>query len=372
MSEAQPLQQIERTYASYRGRKLSYFSGCDYFRLASHPHVLGAVSLAVKRFGLNVAASRVTSGNHELYQALESQLSRFFGSQSAVLVGTGYATGALVTQALAKEFSHAVLDEAAHPALTDAARFLDCPVLRFKHCDAEALAQTVQRCGPGSKLILLTDGMFAADGTVAPLKAYRAVLPRDAIMLIDDAHAAGVLGTKGQGSLEHAGLSRQGNIQTITLSKAFGVYGGAVLCSKVLRRSIVARSHLFAASTPLPLPLAAGASVAVEIMQKDKAMRRRLLQNITHVKETMAAVHPGFKVTPGPILSLTPTSGRQAQRVSRALLDARIYPPLLHYPGTPGQGLFRFALSSEHTRAQLDSLLSVLISNLLAARFSLS
>ena len=365
------MQQIERTYVRYQGRKLSYFSGCDYFRLASHPRVHAAVSSAIKTFGLNVAASRVTSGNHELYEKLESQLSRFFGTDTALLAGTGYAASTLVTQALAKEFSHALLDESAHPALADAAQFLECPVLRFKHCEPDSVAQTVERCGPGAKLILLTDGMFPADGSVAPLKAYRTALPRDAVMLVDDAHAAGVVGASGKGSLEHAGLGRKGNIQTITLSKAFGVYGGVVLGSKKLRSTIVARSHLFAASTPLPLPLVAAASVAVQLVQKDKAMRQRLSRNTAHVKQTLTAVHPSLSATPGPILSLVPTSTRQAQKVRQSLLEAAIYPPFLHYPGTPEQGLFRFALSSEHTRPQLDNLLSVLISNLLAARFTL-
>src|SRR5262249_29343810 len=136
MTEPEPLQQIGRTHVRFRGRKFSYFSGCDYFRLASHWEVLRATGAALKRYGLNVAASRLTTGNHVLYEALEKRLARFFGAQSALLVPNGYITNQVVAQSLAGEFSHGLIDEAAHPSLKDASRFLECPVHKFRHQDA--------------------------------------------------------------------------------------------------------------------------------------------------------------------------------------------------------------------------------------------
>ena len=140
MTEPEPLQQIDRTCVRFRQRKLSYFSGCDYFRLASHPRVMAALQAGVKKYGLNVAASRLTTGNHVLYRELEAQLADFFAAESALLVSSGYVTNLVVAQALAGNFSHALIDDDAHPSLSDAARFLDCPVLQFKSRDAEALA----------------------------------------------------------------------------------------------------------------------------------------------------------------------------------------------------------------------------------------
>src|SRR5690242_20367241 len=138
MTEPEPLQQIDRTYVRFRGRKLSYFSGCDYFRLSSHPKVLSALKSGLKNHGLNVAASRLTSGNHVLYAELEKALTGFFGAETAVVVSTGYVTNLVAAQALAGNFSHGLIDEATHPSLTDAARFLDCPLLRFKHRDVRS------------------------------------------------------------------------------------------------------------------------------------------------------------------------------------------------------------------------------------------
>src|SRR5439155_13186649 len=182
-----------------------------------------------QKYGLNVAASRLTTGNHLIYGRLERSLADFFDAPNVLLVSSGYLTNLVVAQALAGNFSHVLLDEDSHPSLSDAARFFDCPVLRFKHRNSDAVATSVRRCGPGAKLILLTDGMFSRDGSIAPLADYVRVLSRDAWMLVDDAHGAGVLGRTGKGSLEHAGVTRRRIIQTTTLSKAFGAYGGAIL-----------------------------------------------------------------------------------------------------------------------------------------------
>ena len=360
MIEPEPLQQISRTYVRYRQRKLSYYSGCDYFRLASHPRVVAALQSGVKKYGMNVAASRMTTGNHTLYLELEAELADFFDVQSALLVSCGYVTNLVVAQALAGRFSHALIDAKAHPSLADAARLLDCPVLEFKSRDAEAVAGAVRRCGPGSKLLLLTDGMFSSDGSAAPLAEYLKVLPRDALILVDDAHGAGVLGRNGQGAPEHAGVSRRRIIQTVTLSKSFGAYGGAILGTTQLRQQILDRSRMFVGSTPLPLPLANAELAGVRILKADKTLRPRLMRNAARVKTALREAGLLLPETPWPIVPLIPRSSHEADHLNRALLAAGIFRPFIKYPGSPPNGYFRFVLSSEHTRPQIDALLSVL------------
>ncbi len=356
----EPLQQIERTYVRFRGRKLSYFSGCDYFRLASHPRVLAALQVGVSRYGLNVAASRMTTGNHRLYGDLEARLTKFFGAESALTVPIGYLGNLVAAQALAGSFSHALLDEQAHASLMDAASILECPILRFKHRDPKAVASAVERCGPGAKLILLTDGLFARNGSVAPLEKYRSVLPKDAMMLVDDAHAAGLLGRSGKGSLEYAGIGRAGVIQTITLSKAFGVYGGAILASRAIRSRAMEHSRLFVGSTPLPLPLAYAAQESVKLLQSDRSLKRRLAANADYVHQNLRAL-PGFAPEgAGPILFVHPKGRGTTRALKERLLRSGIYPSHIRYPGGPVQGFFRFVISSEHSRPQLDRLVAAL------------
>lgn len=360
MSVSPTLQQVDRTYIRFEGRKLSYFAGCDYFRLASHPRVLRAATNGVEQFGLNVAASRLTTGNHRLYEQLEQRLVAFFGADSATLTSNGYTPNLIAAQALAGQFSHALIDERAHGSLVDAARFLDCPVVTFKHSDPAALARVFKRLRP-AKPIILTDGMFSHNGAIAPLRQYVALLPAGGAILLDDAHGAGTLGKTGRGTPEECGVSTRRIIQTITLSKAFGVYGGAVLGPRKLREAIIARSHIFVGNTPLPLPLANAALTSIAVLKADHSFRTRLFKNTSYVKRALARA--GFSVgdTPGPIIPLIPQNPKHANALKRRLLAAGIHPPFIKYPGGPSSGYFRFVICSEHSRRQLNALIRAVL-----------
>jgi len=360
MTALEPLQQLGGSRVRWRGRELIYFSGCDYFRMAEHPAVLKAAVEGVKKFGLNVAASRVTTGHHKIYEELERELVKFFDAEDALLVSNGYMTGMVVAQALAGNFSHALLDERAHPALQDAAEQLNCPILKFKHRDGEDFKRAVARCGKGSRPIVLTDGMFAHDGSVAPLKAYLKHLPRDGMILVDDAHGAGVLGKEGQGTVEFEGVGRKQIIQCVTLSKAFGVYGGAILGAHQLREKIFERSRAFAGSTPLPVPLAnAAVQSIIGLKTRGKELRRRLNENVAYVRTAMRKAGMELPETPGPIISLFTKRTSQARSLNKHLFAAGILPPFVKYPGF-SDGYFRFAISSGHSQPQLDKLVKVL------------
>ena len=355
-----PLQQVERTFVRVGGRKLVYFAGCDYFRLASHPQVLRAAETGLRRYGLNVAASRRTTGNHRLYEELEGRIAEYFGAESATLASSGYMPNLMAAQALAGEFSHALLDERAHGSLLDAAQLLNCPVLKFKHRDTSDLKKLLLRLGKVRPLVL-TDGMFSHDGSIAPLKLYLAALPAGGMILLDDSHGAGVLGRRGRGTAEQAGVSAARIIRTMTLSKAFGVYGGAVLGSRKLRAAIVAKSRVFVGNTPLPLPLAAAAIKAVKILQHGAHLRARLVRNAEYVKGKLRTAGWQIEDAPGPIVPFTPRSPLEAEALRQRLLTRGIHPPFIKYPGGPASGYFRFAISSEHSPTQLKDLVATLL-----------
>jgi 7-keto-8-aminopelargonate synthetase-like enzyme len=355
-----PLQQVERTFVRFGKRKFSYFGGCDYFRLSSDARVLRAFHDGLKTYGLTVAASRSTTGNHKLYELLEERLAKFFSAPAALLLSSGYLTNLAVAQALVGAVSHVLIDERAHASLVDAAQFLNSPVFKFRHRDASDLKKLLQRIGRSTKPIVLTDGMFSHDGSIAPLKGYLRILPRNGLVLLDDAHAAGVLGKTGKGTVEHAGVSRRQVIQTIALSKAFGVYGGAILCNHELRKTIESKSRLFSGNTPLPLPIASAALKAVEILATGKALRTQFLNKIGHVKTRLRRAGIHTPDTPCPIIAVVPRDGDDVPRLKQRCLANGVFPSFIKYPGGPSHGYFRFALSSEHTAAQLDSLVAVL------------
>ena len=360
MIEPEPLQFVGTNEVRWRNRMLVYFSGCDYFGLARDPRLAAAANQSLAEHGLNVAASRLTTGNHDIYDRLETALARFFGSETALLVPGGYLAPSAAAQAIAGEFTHALMDERAHGALADAARMLDCPVKKFKHRDAAGLAKLVAKCGRHARPIVLTDGMFSHDGAVAPLRDYLKILPARGMALVDDAHGAGVLGATGKGSLEQEGVSRTRVIQCATLSKAFGAYGGVVLATRGLRGKILARSRTFAGTTPVPPPLAGAALAALKILRSEPARRQRLFANLTYVRRQLRAAGWEISETPGPIVRLPLMPEAKAAGLKKHLLAAGIYPPFLKYGDASAQGIFRFVISSEHTRAQLDQLAAVL------------
>jgi glycine C-acetyltransferase/8-amino-7-oxononanoate synthase len=360
MNEPEPLQQVRRTYVRFQGRVLSYFSGCDYFRLAGHPQVRDAVVTGLRRYGLNVAASRLTTGNHVVYPALEKQLAQFFGEEAALLINSGYATNLILAQTVTGHFSHALLDEKAHLSLMDAAQLLNCPVLKFQHRNVEDFAATLNRCGRGARPVVLTDGMFSRDGSVAPLRAYLKLLPRDGLMVVDDAHGAGILGAQGRGAVEVEKVDDRRLVQCVTLSKAFGVYGGAILGSKKLRGQILERSPMFTGSTPLPLPLAYAATVAVKLVKQNPSLRQRLNANADFVKNGLRHAGLNLPDAPGPVIPFMLPTPKQNAALRRTLLAAGIFPSFINYHGIPEDGYFRFVISSEHSRHQLEQLVQVL------------
>ncbi len=348
------LRQVDRTYVIWKKRRLSYFAGCDYFRLSSHPDVVRAVREGLEQHGLNVAASRMTTGNHPLFGQLETALARFFGAPAALLTGSGYATNLVVVQALREEFSHILIDERAHLSLRDAARFFAGAVTEFKHRDPADLARRLR--GTTTPLVL-TDGLFARDGELAPLAEYLRILPPSGMILLDDAHAAGMIGASGRGTAEYAGVPRRRIIQTITLSKAFGCFGGAILGGAALRQKLMTRSAMFAGSTPPPLPLANAALKAMELLRGEPDLRDRLSRNVQYVKTTLQTRGLTLPDTPAPIVCIIPRTIAEVAKRKRRLLTRNVYPSFIHYPGGPEGGYFRFVLSSEHSQRQLDDLL---------------
>ena len=361
MSGRPLLQQLDRTYVLFKGARLSYFSGCDYYRLSSNPLVVEAVKQGLDRFGVTAGASRITTGNHPLYKKLEAALADHFGVESAVLISNGYAANIAAAQALQGEFTHCLIDSRAHASLQDASGFLKTPSVSFAHRSSSDLAKNVRTLGRNARVLLLTDGMFAHDGSTAPLANYRKALPPGFWILVDDAHAAGVLGPNGRGTPELCGTSTKNSLQTITLSKAFGSFGGAILCTRDFTQRIWSRSALFQASTPPPFPAVCAALKSIELLTTDCTFRQRLKSNKQLLANRLRKAGVKLRTNhPGPIIGFEPASTEERDMISDSLLAAGIYPPLIRYPGGPENGYFRFAISSEHTRDQILALASAL------------
>ena len=356
----EPLRPASSTQVWWHGRRLTYFGGCDYYRMSVHPAVKAAAAAALTRHGVGVAASRLTTGNHPLYEELEAWLARFLRLPGALVVGSGYAANLVVAQALAGEVTHVWLDARAHASLRDAAALLGCPVVEFRHRDPADLRRRLARLPRGARPAVLTDGLFAHDGSLAPLADYLALLPADGWLVVDDAHGLGVAGEHGRGTLEACGVADARVVVCGTLSKAFGGFGGVVAGDTAFLRRIRDRSRAFGASTPPPLPAVAAALAGGRLIAGDAALRARLRAKAACVRAAAREAGWAAPEPDTPILALVPRDPVEAARWRRRLLARGIYPTLIRYPGGPPGGYFRFAISSEHRAVELAGLIEVL------------
>ncbi len=343
----------------YRGRALTFFGGCDYLRLSTHPAVVEAARDAAVR-GLGVAASRLTTGNDPSLAACERELARFFQAEACALTATGYMANLALGQTLAGRFTHALMDERAHVSLRDAAALMGASVREFRHIHVDALEKAFLELPSGARAVVMTDGMFPLDGVVPPLAAYWNRLGPNVEWWIDDCHAAGTLGKRGRGSIEYHGGTRKGVYQIITLSKALGAFGGAILSDPQTVQALWRKSRSFAGSSPPPLPLVAAARQSLRILALESERLKRLQDNRLWVKQRLREAGILDAISPGPMFLVTPKSTSDRLRIRRRLLASRIHPPYIHYPGAPAGGAFRFAVSSEHRPEELAQLVEAL------------
>ena len=360
MSLPEAIQPDDATHVRHHGKRLIYFGGCDYYRLAHHPKLLKAHSQAAARDGLGTGASRMTTGNHPAQAALEKSLVNFFGDATATVVGNGYLANIALGQAANGRFDAAFIDEKAHMSLRDAAQFLGCQVMRYRHCDAADLAKRLSRRRAAKRVLLMTDGVFGATGRIAPLAGLAKRLPRSATLWIDDAHGVGVLGDRLRGTVEQCGLGGRRVIQSIVFSKALGSFGGAILGPRWLRAALLDDNPVVTGSSSLPAGLARATLASLELLRTRPGLAKRRRRNAAGVKGELLAAGLPVGDPAFPVISLECPAKKTAAARRRLLLANGIYPSCIRYPTGSEGAFYRFAISSEHTRKQLERLVNAL------------
>ncbi|MBX3118604.1 MAG: pyridoxal phosphate-dependent aminotransferase family protein [Fimbriimonadaceae bacterium] len=354
-----PLQFTGRLRVYHEGRKLLFFGGNDYHRLTQNPDVHRTLMVTLDDQGLSLAGSRVTTANHIIYGELEESLARFFATEASLLTPTGYAANTILFQGIADEFDKVFLDERAHGSLVDAALCARLEMITYKTSDPEDLqAKLKEHLQPKERPLIATDSIFASVGDSPPLTdLVKIAEDHDGMLVLDDAHAVGVVGDNGKGSWSEWHLNRESIIQVGTLSKAFGTYGGFVLGSHGLISKVRSTSRAFIGSTPIPIPMAAAAKKAVEVLDRDLDRVLRLRDYALSAKKLLRSFGlPQFE-SASPILSVTLMDAERNKRFGDHLKDWGIFPSFIDYPGSPPGGHFRFTLSSAHSSMDVEALM---------------
>jgi 8-amino-7-oxononanoate synthase len=348
-----------RTLINDRWR--DYFAGCGYLGLQSHPALLQAAIETIQQYGLGTATSRGGYGEHPVYQQVEQAATRFFESERAIYFVSGYLGNAILVQGLQEDYEQIFVDHVSHFSVWDGVRTAGVPVTPFRHGDAEGLAACCRaKLKPGERPLVISDGVFPISGEVAPVPDYvQALAPFDgAILCLDDAHATGVIGEKGQGTLEYYGLQGQGRYTTYTLSKALAGHGGVIAGDATLIEKLVRNSTVPGATSPSPLPAAGASACALELVRSSPELGHRLWMNVRRAKEGLRDLGWPLADTPVPILCLGTRPGLDLARLQSELFARDIcVAHVTRYSSTPPGGALRIAIFATHTPEQIDRLL---------------
>jgi 7-keto-8-aminopelargonate synthetase-like enzyme len=348
-------------YITLKNRRYSYFAGNNYLGLANHPALTEEAVRALKTYGVNFSASRQTTGTSALHLELEKLLAEFKNSRDAITFATGYLGNMLLFRALENRYSSIIADSMAHPSIIDGIPGNVPNVKFYHHCDTDHLEDQLKKLKK-QKALVITDGIFALTGEIAPLdQIYYLAQKYNAILVVDDAHSTGVLGKNGRGTPEHFNLEGADNIfQSETMSKAFGAYGGFISADKEIIHKIRSGSTFYGASTALPPPVVAAGIAAVKRLKEHPELRNRLLENARLVRSGVKEA--GFSTAGDntPIIPVLFSHPESAKSLSEFLEENWIIAPSVDYPVKTDKFIVRITVSANHTEEQMNNLLYVL------------
>jgi glycine C-acetyltransferase len=362
------LEDQQEPVCTYDGKRVINLASNNYLGLTAHPKLREAAIEATRKYGVGSGAVRTIAGTMRIHMELEEKIARFKNVEACVVFQSGFTANAGTVSAILGKEDFIISDELNHASIIDGARLSRAKVKVFRHRDtahAEELLQEVQK-EPGQKL-LITDGVFSMDGDIGPVDKLCDLADKyGAIMMVDDAHASGVLGRNGRGSVDHFNCHGRVDVQVGTLSKAIGALGGYVCGTRDLIDYLYHRARPFLFSTSHPPSVAASCIAAFDILENEPERIERLWDNTRYFKKQLAAA--GFNIggvnTPASETPITPIilgEGRVAMEFSRKLFDAGVMATGIAFPTVPeGKARIRTIMTSEHTREQLDQALETM------------
>jgi 8-amino-7-oxononanoate synthase len=340
-------------YAERNGRRLLSFSCNDYLNLTHHPALIAAAVEATKHYGVGAGSSRLVTGNHPLYDELESRLARLKATEAACVFGSGYLANTGIIPSLAGPDDLILVDELSHACINAGAKLSGANVHRYRHCDvehAEALMAAHRANHP--RALIVTDGVFSMDGDLAPLRDLSRLAERfDAWLLADDAHGLGVVGG-GRGSTFANGKAVDVPLQMGTLSKAIGGYGGYLCASQAVIDLMRTRARTFIYSTGLPPAVVAAAIAAIDVIEGDPAYAAEPLRKARNFARATNLPKPQSAIVPVILGEADAVLAASQLLEEEGFLVVAIRPPTV----PQGTARLRFAFTAQHPDADIERL----------------
>jgi glycine C-acetyltransferase len=343
------------------GREVINLCSNNYLGLTTHPRMRNAAMAALEEFGVGTGSVRAIAGTMSLHVELEERLARFKHTEAALVFQSGFACNSGIIPVLAGDSDVIITDQLNHASIIDGIRLTKASRKIFPHADMNALESALIESRQARRRLVVTDGVFSMDGDIARLPEIVDLAEKyDAMVYVDDAHASGVLGKNGRGTVNHFGLDGRVHVQVGTLSKAIGVLGGYVASTQGLKDLLINRGRPFIFSTSHPPAVTAACIAAIDVLESEPELIEALWHNTRFFKSEINAM--GFDTGPSesPITPIVAGESRKAIELSRLLFDHGVYAPGIVYPTVAlDKARVRTIVTATHTRELLAEALRV-------------
>jgi len=349
------------TKAVINGLKTTVFASNDYLGLANHPEVKKAAQEALEKYGTSASASRLISGNHQLYQRLETALAAFKNKEAALVFSSGYLANLSLLATLAEPNSVIYFDRLNHASLYDGWQLSGAVLKRYQHTNLKQLEKQLQTKTKLTSCFIVTDGVFSMDGDLAPLPALKDLAKKyNCSLVVDDAHGTGVVGPSGKGTAAY--WRTEADIEIGTLSKALASLGGFVVASKEVKEYLVNKARPFIFTTALPPACLAAALAALTVMQNEGWRQERLLALAKKVRTALKEQQLNVPAGITPIIPIIVGSEALAVKLAQLCWEKGVFIPAIRYPAVPkNKARLRMTLSANHTDQEVEKAVEVIV-----------
>ncbi|MEC0582288.1 glycine C-acetyltransferase [Bacillus spizizenii] len=360
--EIKQLESMQGPSVTVNHKNVIQLSSNNYLGFTSHPRLIKAAQEAVQLFGAGTGSVRTIAGTFTMHQELEKKLAAFKKTEAALVFQSGFTTNQGVLSSILSKEDIVISDELNHASIIDGIRLTKADKKVYQHVDMSDLERVLRKSMNYRMRLIVTDGVFSMDGNIAPLPDIVELAEKyDAFVMVDDAHASGVLGENGRGTVNHFGLDGRVHIQVGTLSKAIGVLGGYAAGSKVLIDYLRHKGRPFLFSTSHPPAVTAACMEAIDVLLEEPQHMERLWENTAYFKSMLVKMGLTLTQSETPILPILIGDEGVAKQFSDQLLSHGVFAQSIVFPTVAkGKARIRTIITAEHTKEELDEALDVI------------
>ena len=346
----------QKAHTTFDGSSVVNLSSNNYLGLTTHPRLRARALQALERFGVGSGSVRTIAGTMDIHMELERRLADFKKVESVVVFQSGFTANAGTVSAILTKDDVVISDELNHASIIDGCRLSRAAIKVFPHKDVDAARRIARELPASQRKLLITDGVFSMDGDLGPLPDLcRVAEETGCIMMVDDAHASGVFGTNGRGTIDHFDVHGRVDVQVGTLSKAVGVLGGYVAGNRNLIEFLYHRARPFLFSTSHPPAVAAACIAAIDVLLEEPEIIERLWENTRFFKEGLARLGFDTGSSESPITPVIAGEGSKAMKLSDRLFQEGVFAQGIAYPTVPkDKARVRTIVTATHTREDLQ------------------